>query len=97
MRKAGGRLFVDITNFLASPGSRKTVIDTLGQSDPLIKDALMTIVKRRDFIKATPEGKKLPAHITGNKSLPWSYLARFENNPAIARDLIKNSQASKKS
>jgi phosphoenolpyruvate synthase/pyruvate phosphate dikinase len=94
MRKAGGRLFVDITDFLASPGSRKTVIDTLGQSDPLIKDALMTIVKRRDFIRLTPEDKKLPAHLTGNKSLPWSYLAQFENNPAVVRDLIESSQTS---
>jgi rifampicin phosphotransferase len=92
MRKAGGRLFVDVTDFLASPGSRKTVMDTLGQSDPLIKDALMTIVKRRDFIRATPEGKKLPAHLTGNKRLPWSYLAQFENNPTIVTDLIKSSQ-----
>jgi phosphoenolpyruvate synthase/pyruvate phosphate dikinase len=94
MRKAGGRLFVDITDFLASPGSRKTVIDTLGQSDPLIKDALVTIVKRRDFIRLTPEDKKLPAHFTGNKSLPWSYLAQFENNPAVVRDLIESSQTS---
>jgi phosphoenolpyruvate synthase/pyruvate phosphate dikinase len=94
MRKAGGRLFVDITDFLASPGSRKTVIDTLGQSDPLIKDALVTIVKRRDFIRLTPEDKKLPAHLTGNKSLPWSYLAQFENNPAVVRDLIESSQTS---
>jgi pyruvate,water dikinase len=94
MRKAGGRLFVDITDFLASPGSRKTVIDTLGQSDPLIKDALMTIVKRRNFIRLTPDDRKLPAHITGDKPLPRSYLAQFENNPAIVTDLIKNSQTS---
>src|SRR6266487_2684944 len=46
MRKAGGRLFVDVTPMLASPVSRKKIIDVLGQSDPLIKDALMTIVKR---------------------------------------------------
>lgn len=56
--KAGGRLFVDITHNLASPVSRKTIIDTLGQSDPLIKDALMTIIEREDFIKSSPDGKK---------------------------------------
>src|SRR5437867_13161231 len=49
MRKAGGRLFVDITHSLASPVSRKKIIDVLGQSDPLIKDALMTIIERGDF------------------------------------------------
>jgi phosphoenolpyruvate synthase/pyruvate phosphate dikinase len=95
MCKAGGRLFVDITHFLTSPGSRKTVIDTLGQSDPLIKDALLTIVRRKDFIKWAPDnGKKLPAHITGNKTMPWSFLVPFENDPTIVPDLIKSSQSS---
>ena len=46
MRKAGGRLFVDVTHQLASPVSRKMLLDALGQSDPLIKDALMTIIER---------------------------------------------------
>ena len=46
MRKAGGRLFVDITAMLASPASRQTLLDTMGQGDPLMKDALMTIVER---------------------------------------------------
>src|SRR2546422_3152447 len=35
MRKAGGRLFVDITHQLASADSRKKLIETFGQSDPL--------------------------------------------------------------
>src|SRR5205085_7738250 len=55
MLKAGGRLFVDITHHLVSPVSRKKIIDVLGQSDPLLKDALMTIVKRGDFIKSSPD------------------------------------------
>lgn len=50
MRTAAGRLFVDVTPLLASPVSRKAVIDTLGKSEPLIKDALLTIVEREDFI-----------------------------------------------
>src|SRR5207249_301886 len=89
MRKAGGRLFVDITQSLASPVSRKKIIDVLGQSDPLIKDALMTIVKREDFIKSSPDGKKVPSHSKGNKVMSWSYPAQFENNPTIVPDLIK--------
>ena len=55
MRTAGGRLFVDVTPMLASPGGRKTVIDTLGKFDPLIKDALTTIIEREDFIKSLPD------------------------------------------
>ncbi len=93
-RKAGGRLFVDITHSLASPVSRKKIIDVLGQSDPLIKDALMTIVKREDFIKSSPDGKKVPSHSKGNKVMSWSYPAQFENNPTIVPDLIKSSQTS---
>jgi rifampicin phosphotransferase len=45
MRKAGGRLFVDVTPLLASPDSRNTIINTLGQHDLLIKDALTTVIE----------------------------------------------------
>jgi hypothetical protein len=48
MRKAGGRLFVDVTHQLASPDSREKLIETFGQSDPLIKDALVTIAGRKE-------------------------------------------------
>lgn len=57
MRKAGGRLFVDVTNQLSSSES-EIYLNTLGKSDPLIKDALMTIVERGDFIKALSNDKK---------------------------------------
>lgn len=94
MRKAGGRLFVDITRHLASPEGGKMIIETLGESDPLIKDALMTIVKRRDFIKSSPDGKKVQSLINSNKVMSWDYLVQFENNPAIVSDLINSSQTS---
>ena len=60
MRIAGGRLFVDVTPMLASPAGRETLLDVLGKSDPLIKDALMTIIEREDFIKSLPDDKKEP-------------------------------------
>ncbi|MBD4898885.1 phosphoenolpyruvate synthase, partial [Xanthomonas citri pv. citri] len=47
MRKAGGRLFVDVTHHLASPDSREVFLKGMGQHDQLLKDALMTIIKRR--------------------------------------------------
>ncbi|PDY48806.1 phosphoenolpyruvate synthase [Bacillus pseudomycoides] len=93
--KAGGRLFVDITHNLASPVSRKTIIDTLGQSDPLIKDALMTIIKREDFIKSSPDGKKVPSPSKSNKGISSSgFQAQIENDPTIVSNLIKSSQTS---
>ncbi len=93
MRKAGGRLFVDATNQLASPDSRKKLLETFGRFDPLMKDALMTIVGRKGFIKSAPAGN---AHSPGyiDRALSWTYLANFENNPAIVPDLIQKNQAS---
>ncbi|MCB0998574.1 MAG: hypothetical protein KDB40_04695 [Acidimicrobiales bacterium] len=44
MDAAGGRLFVDITDALASPTSRAGMIAGLGTADPLIGDALTSIV-----------------------------------------------------
>ena len=54
MDKAGGRLFVDITQEMASPAKRDIIVNVLGKSDPLIKDALMTILERGDFVKLRP-------------------------------------------
>ncbi|MDQ3231310.1 MAG: hypothetical protein M3Q07_05765 [Pseudobdellovibrionaceae bacterium] len=59
MRKAGGRLFVDISRHLAASASRKMVIEGLGKSDPLIKDALIAITSR-DFIKLLPGDNQAP-------------------------------------
>ena len=58
MRTAGGRLFVDVAPMLASPAGRETIVNILGKSDPLIKDALTTIIERGDFIKSLPDDKK---------------------------------------
>ena len=58
MRKAGGRLFVDATQQLASPASRDYLINTLGKSDPLVRDALTTIIERDNFITLLPDDEK---------------------------------------
>src|SRR5947209_14304584 len=50
MYEAGGRLFVDVTQALAAPGSRAGLLELAGKSDPLIRDALETILERGDFI-----------------------------------------------
>ncbi|MCF6410279.1 phosphoenolpyruvate synthase [Pseudalkalibacillus salsuginis] len=95
MRKAGGRLFVDITHNLASPVSKEILLDTLGHSDPLIKDALMTIIERRDFIISLPNDKKEQSPGKSNKGMSSADLqAQIENDPTIVSDLIKRSQTS---
>ncbi|MEK4105429.1 phosphoenolpyruvate synthase [Paenibacillus sp. FSL R10-2791] len=95
MRTAGGRLFVDVTSSLASPGSREMIIEALGKSDPLIKDALITIVEREDFIKFSADNEKASTPSKSNTSLPPSdSQVQLENDPTIVSDLIKSNQAS---
>ena len=55
MSVAGGRLFVDVTQALGSPTGRAGVMEALGRSDPLIGDALQTLVERGDFIPTLPD------------------------------------------
>ncbi len=40
MYEAGGRLFVDVTQRLASPTGRASLLEVIGRGDPLIRDAL---------------------------------------------------------
>ncbi|WP_163581488.1 phosphoenolpyruvate synthase [Gracilibacillus saliphilus] len=93
MRTAGGRLFVDTTDNLASPDSRKAVIDSLGKSDPLIKDALLTIVKREGFIISSSEEKELNPSKSNKIISSWDQ-EQIENDPTIVSDLIKSNQIS---
>src|SRR6478672_7210084 len=95
MRKAGGRLFVDVTRMLASPASRHTLINTLGQSDPLIRGALVTIVEREGFIKSPPDDEKEQGPGRGDRVVsPSGFRTQIESDPAIVSDLIKRSQTS---
>ncbi|SHM19869.1 phosphoenolpyruvate synthase [Mucilaginibacter sp. OK098] len=96
MRTAGGRLFIDITAMLASPAGRETLVNvTLGKSDPLIKDALTTIIERKDFIKLLPDDKKESGPDKSNKAVsPANYQTLNDYDPTIVSDLIRSSKAS---
>jgi pyruvate,water dikinase len=87
MYEAGGRLFVDVAWGLASPASRAGLLEVLGKGDPLIGDALKTILERDDFIPSLPdEGPgRAPA---GGAPAPT------ETDPAIVTELIGRSQES---
>ncbi|WP_448162851.1 phosphoenolpyruvate synthase [Bacillus mobilis] len=92
MRKAGGRLFVDATQRLASPASRDYLINTLGKSDPLIRDALTTVVERDDFITLLPDDEN--GKSAGKSVPPANSQPEIKNDPAIVTNLIQNSEAS---
>ncbi|MBD8589093.1 phosphoenolpyruvate synthase [Peribacillus simplex] len=95
MRKAGGRLFVDVTHMVASPESRKMLVEAMGQHDPLMKDALINIIERGDFIKPLPNNKQEQNSGKSNKSVSSAdSRAQIENDPTIVSDLIKRSQTS---
>ena len=86
MYDAGGRLFVDVTRHLASPAGRARLLD-LGKSDPLIRDALETVLERGDLIRSLPDERPGGAPARGAP-------AALETDPAIVADLIGRSQAS---
>lgn len=95
MYKAGGRLFVDVANTLASPSGREMLLDGMGKHDPLITDALKTIVERRDFIKSSPDEAKEQGSSKIQKGTPSSeFRPQIENDPRLASDLIEKNQAS---
>jgi phosphoenolpyruvate synthase/pyruvate phosphate dikinase len=86
MAEAAGRLFVDVTPMLASPESRGPLLETLGKSDPLIREALQAVLERGDFIPPiSPEGPAWTPPGAGSASLA--------TDPAIVTELITRSQA----
>jgi pyruvate,water dikinase len=87
MHEAGGRLFVDVTQRLASPASRAGLLEVLGRSDPLIRDALQTILERDDFIRSLPDEGPGGAP-------PGDVPAPIDTDPAIVAELIGRNQAS---
>jgi phosphoenolpyruvate synthase/pyruvate phosphate dikinase len=87
MAEAGGRLFVDVTQILASPASRAGLMGTLGKSDPLIRDALETVLGRDDFIPSLPNDGP-------GWAPPGGGSAAIETDPAIVAGLIARSEAS---
>jgi phosphoenolpyruvate synthase/pyruvate phosphate dikinase len=87
MAEAGGRLFVDVTRLLASPTSRAGFLDMAGKTDPLIRDALQTVIDRGDFIPSIPDDGP-------GWTPPGGAPAPIETDPAIVAGLIGQSQAS---
>ena len=87
MAEAGGRLFVDVTQGLASPASRAGLLEVMGRGDPLIRNALQTVLDRGDFVPSLPgDGPGEPT--------PGGEPAPIETDPAIVTELIGRTQDS---
>ncbi|GAA5019863.1 phosphoenolpyruvate synthase [Kitasatospora paranensis] len=93
MHEAGGRLFVDVTGRLASPASRAGLLDLVGRGDPLVRDALETVLDRGDFVPSLPDaGTAAPGRPVGPPAGGTS--AAIGNDPAIVTELVARGQAS---
>ncbi|MEV7399810.1 rifamycin-inactivating phosphotransferase [Streptomyces sp. NPDC091267] len=87
MHEAGGRLFVDVTGRLASPASRAALLDVMGKGDPLVRDALETVLDRDGFVPSLPDAAPGAAPARGRS-------APIETDPALVTELIERSQVS---
>jgi phosphoenolpyruvate synthase/pyruvate phosphate dikinase len=86
MAEAGGRLFVDVAPILASPTTRGRMLD-LARSDPLIGDALQTVVDRGDFLPSLPDEAPVDTPLGAEQ-------APVEADPALVVEFIERSRAS---
>lgn len=85
MAEAGGRLFVDVAAALGAPTSRASIMAALGRSDPLIGDALRTVLDRGDVIRPRPDDEAAPAPAGAGA---------LDADPALVAELVERSRAS---
>jgi phosphohistidine swiveling domain-containing protein len=90
MHEAGGRLFVEITDRLATPTSRAAMLEVMGRGDPLIRDALTTVLDRGDFVPTLPEPPEPPPPPAPSMA---GAPAPIENDPAIVAGLVEGIDA----
>jgi rifampicin phosphotransferase len=88
MHEAGGRLFVDVTRRLASPATRAGLLDLVGKGDPLVRDALESVLARDDFVPSFPDAGPDGPPPGGGAPSP------IETDPAVVTELIERSRAS---
>ncbi|SDL97046.1 phosphoenolpyruvate synthase [Sediminibacillus halophilus] len=92
MFEAGGRLFVDCTQSLASSAQRETLLNTIGESDPLTKDALTKVVERENFIQSQSPPYSQQEKRPGSSNIDKP--VNIEDDPTIVSDLIERHQRS---
>jgi rifampicin phosphotransferase len=88
MHEAGGRLFVDVTEHLASPAGRAGFLDVMGKDDPLIRDALETVLEQGDFVPSPPDAGTAPAPPVDGAAVP------VETDPGVISALVERSEKS---
>ncbi|MCC6831046.1 MAG: phosphoenolpyruvate synthase [Thermoleophilia bacterium] len=88
MHAAGGRLFVDAAPRLAAPAARAGLLEMVGRSDPLTRDALETLLGRGDgFVGQAPDPAPAGPPPGGPPAPP-------EPDAAVVADLVARNAAS---
>ncbi|NUP61922.1 MAG: phosphoenolpyruvate synthase [Nonomuraea sp.] len=87
MYEAGGRLFADVAPDLATPSGRARLVGAMGRHDPLITDALRSVIDRGDFLRPLPDE---PAAAAPASAPP----APIETDPAVVTQLIRDNEES---
>ncbi|RYF99516.1 MAG: phosphoenolpyruvate synthase, partial [Chitinophagaceae bacterium] len=84
MHNAGGRIFYDVTDHLASP-SRNMILNVIGKSEILMSDALRRFIDKHDRGTAAQSATTPP---------PVNFDAVLENDPSVIDDLIRQNEIS---
>lgn len=84
MAVAGGRLFVDATDRLAAPETRDALLDGMGRSDPLMRDALETVLARDGFLPDAVDEAPAP--------LPQDAAPPIDADPGLVTKLIERAR-----
>ncbi|WP_017558117.1 rifamycin-inactivating phosphotransferase [Nocardiopsis baichengensis] len=88
MAEAGGRLFVDVTAALAAPASRAAYLEVFDRSDPLIGDALRTVLDRGGLIPPAEDGAAPAAPPSGGAP------GEVDADPAVVAELVARGRES---
>ena len=86
-KPAGGSSSTSRRSWVRQPTGRARLLETFGRNDPLIADALQTVIERGDLISTVAD--EGPA-----RALAGDAPAPIETDPAIVTELIERSEAS---
>ncbi|MHC6180184.1 phosphoenolpyruvate synthase [Clostridium sp. JNZ X4-2] len=94
MSEMGGRLYIDVSRELSSSFGRMSFIKSMDTVDVLMKNALINLTKRKDFIRTLY--KKKTAMASKSMWLKWIILTIKDyraNDPGIVERLMNNNKA----
>ncbi len=90
---AGGRLYIDGTYDLSSPIGKNVLISSIGKADILMKNALINLMKRKEFVKDLPKGKGSISTSSGALSWIVPAIKVYRKNDAEGiKDLISHNE-----